>query len=240
MDSSPPLPDLPRGPVDSIPSAVTRLSAIAQALTPTDGLACFNAMYLIVTERLRTAVSSSGEFADPDFMDHLDVVFVNLYLAAIDAYRDDVATAPRCWADLFARRQDPHVAPMQFALAGMSAHITHDLPLAVVQTCHDLTTTPESGGHEQDYERVDAILGSLDQQVRESFETGALLDLDRAAAGLENVIGNVSIDALRQTAWESATALWHLRDDARLTRDFVDGLDDVAAAAGRVLMVPLL
>ncbi len=240
MDPTPALPPLPRGPVATIPDAVGRMTAIAAALPATDGLACFNAMYRIVTETLLSAVASSMEFADPAFMSHMDVVFVNLYLSAIDAYQDDPTTSPRCWSDLFARRSDTHVAPMQFALAGMSAHINHDLPLAVVQTCRDLSTAPDVGGHEEDYERVDTILGSLDQQVRESFETGVVLELDRAAAGLENVIGNVSIAALRQGAWESATALWHLRADERLSADFVRGLDDVAAAAGRTLMVPLL
>ena len=41
---------------------------------------------------------------------------------------------------MLANRSETHIAPMQFALAGMNAHINHDLPMAVVKTCEDLAT----------------------------------------------------------------------------------------------------
>ncbi len=86
---------------------------------------------------------------------------------------------------------------------------------------------------------MNSLLGALDQQIRESFETGVLLDLDRRAAGLENLVGGFAIDRAREAAWVSARALWRLRHDDRLSREYADGLDDVAAAAGRSLLVPL-
>ena len=197
-------------------------------------------MYLIVTEQVRSAVSTAAAFGDPTFMSHLDVVFVNLYLEAIDGFRADPPTAPRCWSALLSRRADPHVAPMQFALAGMSAHINHDLPIAVTTACADLGTAPEDGTHAADYDRVNRLLASLDQPIRESFESGAILELDRRAAGLENLVGDWAIDTARQAAWVSAEALWHLRHDHWLAKEYADGLDDAAALAGRSLMVPLL
>jgi len=216
------------------------MTSISEALPPTDGLACFNRMYLIVTEKVLSEVSTGGFFGDPVFMSHLDVVFVNLYLEAIDGFRAKPSTAPRCWSELLANRSDTHIAPMQFALAGMSAHINHDLPIAVVKTCEDLDTAPEQGAHAADFDKVNKILGALDQQIRESFETGVILDLDREAAGLENLIGGFAIDATRATAWVNALALWHLRHDSWLSREYTDGLDAAAALAGRSLMVPLL
>jgi Family of unknown function (DUF5995) len=239
--TSTPLPaDLPSGPVTTIAEAITRMAAIDQPLPPTDGVACFTRMYQIVTEKVLAAVSGYSEFGDPAFMTHLDVVFVNLFLGAIDGYRAVPPTAPRCWGDLFDNRSDSHVAPMQFALAGMSAHILHDLPLAVVQACEDLGTAPDQGTHAADYEKVNGLLGSLDQSIRESFETGVILDLDRKAAGLENVVGNFGIEAAREAAWVNALALWRLKDSHWLTKEYADGLDETAALAGRGMMVPLI
>jgi hypothetical protein len=37
------------------------------------------------------------------------------------------------------------IEPVQFALAGMNAHINHDLPLAMVSTCTALGTAPDVG-----------------------------------------------------------------------------------------------
>ncbi len=240
MANALPLPQLPSGPVSSIEEAITLMTSISQALPLTDGLACFNRMYLIVTEKVLSDVSTGTFFGDPVFMSHLDVVFVNLYLEAIDGFRAEPPTAPRCWSELLASRSDPHIAPLQFALAGMSAHINHDLPVAVVRTCADLDTAPEQGTHAADFDKVNAVLGGLDQQIRESFETGVILDLDRKAAGLENLAGNLAIDSAREAAWVNAVALWRLRHDSWLSREYVDGLDIAAAVAGRSLLVPLL
>jgi len=129
---------------------------------------------------------------------------------------------------------------MQFALAGMNAHINHDLPIAIVKTCEDLDTAPDQGTHAADFDKVNTVLGALDQQIRESFETGVILDLDRKAAGLENLVGNFGIDAARKTAWVNAVALWGLRCDAWLSRQYANGLDVAAALTGGSLMVPLL
>lgn len=240
MDRGSPLPDLPYGPVSSIVGAVTVMTSISEALPSTDGLACFNRMYLIVTETVLSEVSSGTVYGDPTFIAHLDVVFANLYLEAIAASRVEPSGAPRCWNELLANRSDPHIAPMQFALAGMSAHINHDLPIAVVKTCEDLDTAPDLDTHAADFDKVNKVLGRLDQQIRESFETGVILDLDRRAAGLENIVGNLAIDAARETAWVNALALWRLRHDAWLSREYTDSLDLAAALAGRSLMVPLL
>jgi hypothetical protein len=216
------------------------MTDISAALPPADGLACFNRMYLIVTQRVFAEVSNGAFYADPDFMFHLDVVFANLYLGAIDEFRADPPTAPHCWNDVIANRSDTHIAPMQFALAGMSAHIIHDLPIAVVKTCEDLGTAPDQGSHAADFEKVNTVLGALDQQIRESFESGVILDLDRKAAGLEDLIDNFGIEALRQAAWVSALALWDLRHDAWVSKEYAGGLDLAATLAEKPLLLPLI
>ena len=234
-----PLPPLPTGPVTSIPDAITRMQEIEAALPPGDGLACFNRMYLIVTQTLNEQVTQ-GFFHDPAFMEHLDIVFANLYLGAVDGFRSQPSTACRAWNVLFSRRSDSSVVPMQFALAGMNAHINRDLALAVVTGCRDLGTAPENGSHEADFDKVNRLLAALDAQIRQSFESGLILELDqRAAAGLENLVGNFGIDAARETAWVNAQALWHLRGIQFVYQQYLDGIDRTAAFAGRTLLLPL-
>ena len=238
--ASEPLPPLPTGPVTSISDAIARMQEIEAALPPADGLACFNRMYRIVTETVKAQVAQ-GFFHDPAFMEHLDIVFANLYLGAVDGFCSEPSTACRAWNALFSRRSDTSVLPMQFALAGMNAHINRDLAVAVVSACRDLGTSPESGSHEADFDKVNRLLGALDAQIRQSFESGLILELDqRAAAGLENLAGNFGIDAARETAWINAQALWHLRDISFIYKQYLDGMDRTAAFTGRALMIPLV
>lgn len=229
---------LPVQPVGSIDEAVACMQDIAAVLPATDGLACFNRMYLVVTETVRTQVTA-GFFADAAFMAQLDITFVNRYLAAISAYRSAPGSAPRAWRVLFDARTETGVAPMQFALAGMNAHIDYDLAAAVTTTCTQLGTQPDQGSHHADFEKVNRTLAALDKQVRESFEQGVVLDLDREFAGLEDLVGGFSISAARETAWVNAQVMWRLRDEPPLARSYLDALDRSVAFAGRALLVRL-
>ena len=240
MDQAAPLPHLPAGPVASVDRAIAVMTAVSAGLPPTDGLACFNRMYLIVTETVRSEVTAPGFYEDPAFMSALDVAFFNLYLEAVTGFAAVPPTAARCWSELLAQRADPHIAPLQFALAGMNAHINHDLPIAVVRTCQQRGTAPEQSSHAADFAKVNAVLGTLDQSIRQSFETGILLELDHRAAGLDDLVDNAGIAAARDVAWDNANALWRLRHDTRLSRDYTEGLGAAAALAGRTLLVPLL
>ena len=140
MSASLPIMDAP---VTSIAEAISRMEAIEAALPAADGIACFNRMYLDVTRQVNSQLGQ-GFFADPAFMTQLDVDFANLYFAAAGA-AGDPAAVPLAWRPLAERRAAAGIEPVQFALAGMNAHINHDLPLAVVSTCTALATSPEAG-----------------------------------------------------------------------------------------------
>lgn len=238
VDAPAPIGTLPVDPVGSIEEALARMRAIAAALPPADGLACFNRMYLIVTEAVRTQVSS-GFFEDAEFMTRLDVTFVNRYLAAINAYRVSPDRAPRAWRVLLDSRAAPGVAPMQFALAGMNAHINYDLAPALAQTCEDLDTAPDRAPHHADFDKVNRTLATLEPQVRESFEQGVLLELDRRFAGLDNLVDGFSITAAREAAWVNAEVLWRLRSTQVLAGSFLTTLDRTVGFAGRGLLIRL-
>jgi len=182
----PPLETPPRGQPTSIDDVVAQLTAIGQGLPPADGVAEFNRMYLQVTELVRDQVGG-GYFVTPAFVTRLDLVFAGIYLDAV------AATAPgTAWAPLFECRSGPGRLSIQYALAGMNAHINHDLPIAVGRTCRQLGLTPDSPGVAVDYARINGLLATVEQQVRESFLAGTALDVDKGyAAPVVNLVCNL-------------------------------------------------
>lgn len=69
---------------DPIVEIIHRMREIRDSLDPWGGLACFNRMYLQVTELVRQNLAE-GFFEDGDFVERLDVIFANLYFDNIDA-----------------------------------------------------------------------------------------------------------------------------------------------------------
>ncbi len=156
---------------------VDRLREISLALPEGDGAAVFNRIYLSVTERIAIELESGSTFRDKAFMAELDVRFAGLWFAAHDAA---VAgnKVPSAWAPLFEERSTPGILDIQYALAGMNAHIEHDLPLAVVATCRSRGVTPRRRSVREDYEAVNDILALAESEIRRSFlaEVGQHLD----------------------------------------------------------------
>ena len=69
----------------------------------------------------------------PAWLAELDVQFARLYLSALQGVllRQQI---PGCWRVLFGCRDQTSIARIQFALAGINAHINHDLSEAIVGT----------------------------------------------------------------------------------------------------------
>src|SRR6185436_21054921 len=111
----------------SIAEAVDIMTALDNELSDRDGVWWFNHLYLRVTLAVRDAVTTTT-FRDPLFLERLDVVFANLYFDAVAAGDADPQAAPSAWRPLFESRHKGGILSIQFALAGMNAHINRDLP----------------------------------------------------------------------------------------------------------------
>jgi Family of unknown function (DUF5995) len=222
-------------PVTSVAGAITRMEAIATALPAADGLACFNRMYLDVTGQVNSQLGQ-GFFADPAFMTYLDVAFANLYFAAVGT-AGDPAAVPLAWRPLVQQRAAAGIEPVQFALAGMNAHINHDLPVAVVSTCAALDTTPEAGAHLADYQKVDELLDAAEQSIRQSFESAPELAVDQHLSAVATLISNWSINSARDMAWTNSLLLWAVRDDPVAHGLFLNSLAASTELASRLLLV---
>jgi hypothetical protein len=232
-------PILARTPVTRVEDVLARMQEIDAALSRTDGVACFNKLYLAVTADV-IAAENAGKFANPAFLTALDVAFGNLYFDALRQLESG-APPPRAWTPLFAARSRADIAPLQFALAGMNAHINRDLPLALVET-FSLLAIPlaRPGAQADDYDRVNEVLAVTEAAIAQSYFTPLLEALHREADGLDDVVANWSVREARAAAWTNGAALWHLRGEATLSRDYLDALDGIVGFAGRGLLVPTM
>ncbi len=117
----------------------------------------------------------------------------------------------------------------------MNAHIQHDLPLAVVDTCRRRGCEPADV--EEDYHRVNGVLAGVEKAVREQLMPGP--DLLEYAEPLTHLLGTWSVEAAREGAWSAVRALWELRHLPGAARAFATALDGSVALLGRALLLPL-
>ncbi|MFH0516892.1 DUF5995 family protein [Streptomyces sp. M41] len=217
-------------PVDAI---ISRMRALDSTLPERDGVAVFNRVYLTVTEAVDRHIDR-GRFPDARAAITLDVRFAERYLAAVER-AEEARRPPACWRPLFQMRRHPGVRPLQFALAGINAHIGHDLPLAVVDACRSLGCEPVD--LEDEFERVGDLLVSLEERIREDLMPGP--DLLQIADPLTHLLGSWSLDRARDATWSAARALWALRRMPDLDEEFTERLDAAVGFAGRMMLTPL-
>ena len=225
-------------PVQSIEDAIARMTAIDESLPDSDGLKWFNRLYLRVTVSVGDAVRTAT-FNDPQFLATLDVVFANLYFAALSASLSDISAAPSAWRPMLQARHTPGIARIQFALAGMNAHINRDLPDGIVQSFAALGGDPLTDeAREQDFTSVNDILERVEQDVKSEFTTGIVGVVDRVGGRVDDTVAMWNVRAARSAAWTNAQVLWGLRTLPRLRDRFFKRLDGMVGMAGRGLLTP--
>ena len=210
------------------------MEAILSPLAPADGIACFTRLYLAVTRGVQGRLAGIA-FEDPGFLTRLDVHFAELFFAALEH-------PTRAWTPLFDARSRKGIAPLQFALAGMNAHINRDLPVALVATCQEAGLSLEEGTPQHaDYVRVNTVLAEVEREVKAQYLTGRLRTLDRLVHRvhrIDDVVAMWDVARARDAAWVNAEALWALRGERSLSQAWLDTLDATVGFAGRGLLVP--
>jgi hypothetical protein len=212
------------------------MQQIDAVLPVADGLSCFNRVYLDITRQVKGQVTA-GFFADAAWLGHLDVVFANIYFSAVNAVTQTPHNLPEAWAPLLESRLEAGIYPIQFALAGLNAHINHDLAIAVVHTCVDLGSAPDAASHHDDYQKVDAILDGCEQAIRQSFESEAFRSADQRARAVLNLVSNWSLNSARDGAWDTAVGLWAARDIRPVEDLIMNSVARTVAMASRCLLV---
>ena len=165
-----------------------------------------------------------------------------VFLGAPSALQTSLSggTPPECWRVLFDNRAQPAITRLQFALAGINAHINHDLAEAVVATCQATGTTPDFGGPRyDDYTAVNATLETLIETAKHTLNVRLLGDALPPFARLEDTVAGWKVWAARELAWRNAGHLWHLRSSPLMVSTFEEMLDGFTTVIGKGLMVPI-
>jgi hypothetical protein len=229
---------LDAAPVRSVEEAIRLMKAIDDVLPDDDGVKWFNRLYLRVTENVGTALVQT-QFRDPAFLTALDVIFANLYFSALTAGLTSAEAAPAAWRPLLQSRRSPGIARIQFALAGMNAHINRDLPEGIVQSFIALGGDPLTDDRrEQDFDSVNAILERVEGQVKTEFTVGAIGVIDRLGGPVDDAVAMFKVKAARSAAWTNAQVLWGLRPVPQLRARFFSKLDGLVGLTGRGLLQP--
>jgi len=237
------LPVLETAPARDVEGVLQIMDGIEQALAPggvlTDGIGWFNRLYRTVTQAVVQAVKSNV-FDNGPYILALDVEFANLYFSALGAFvRDDRSPrVPRAWWPVFVGHERTDVFPIQFALAGMNAHINRDLPVALTSVWNATTLKlPDRAEQKVDYERVNHVLTAVEKEVKEWFLTGPWAVADETLNGLDDVIAMFSVVEAREAAWAQGEALHALNGpDGVVGGKYLEALDGMVGLAGRGLL----
>jgi hypothetical protein len=220
----------------SIPEVLQVLQTIDATCADGDGLKWFNWLYLSVTQAVENRVAAGG-FNDPQWLAGLDMQFAALYFSALHAALTG-ASCPGSWETLFARRDQVEIARIQFALAGMNAHINHDLPLAIVATCKDANTVPQHWTPQyNDYTALNTTLDGLIDTAKKNLNVRLLGGPLPVVSHLEDLIAAWNFADFREEAWRHAESIWQ---DFALAADILEGtIETVTAFASEALLVPV-
>lgn len=218
---------------DTIADVMARMEAIDAALANNDGLKWFNRLYLTVTQQVDLK-PPGGAWQDPQWLLGLDVVFARYYFGAIRGYLAGTGI-PSSWSALFESRFTAGIDRIQFALAGMNAHINHDLAQALVDTDAALGVVPALNGPEHaDYEAVNTLLATVMPETLTMLATDTLGVLAEDTGKIGRLLASWDIVKARELAWDFAN---HLRGLSGVVRQAaLDAQDAVTGALGRAIL----
>ncbi len=223
------------------PATIADVLAIMQSidnlLPGGDGLKWFNLLYMMVTQQVDTNPPAGG-WKNAAWLTRLDVVFAQFYFTAISDWLSQSSKVCSSWKALFEARFRPGIDRIQFALAGMNAHINHDLALALLRTDDDLHRVPDKTSPEHaDFETVNGQLEATLPQALQFLATGVLGELAQDTGKIGKLLAIWSVREARDLAWDFAD---HLRSLTGIVYDSaLAAQDQLTGALGRSLLLPV-
>jgi|tagenome__1003787_1003787.scaffolds.fasta_scaffold20571461_2 hypothetical protein len=196
--------------VVAVLSAIRDLSAEDIVRPEVDGISCFSRLYTIITQNVLDTVEGrkpKRAFRDPEFLTLLDLEFAKRYIAAVKEYEVEGGRPPRSWNVLFERRREAGIGHVNFAAAGVNAHVNFDLTFALLETWKRF---PPNADRRSDYDQVNEIFAEEMDQLREDFDA-FLAEVAPDGSAVDR-FGNAASDLLvritRALAWEAAEEVW--------------------------------
>ncbi len=225
----------------TIPDVIALMDKIHELLGQDDGIWWFNSLYRRVTLAIQ-ADYERDKWRHPAWLMHLDVEFAQLYFQAIECWLAQSEDVPRAWTPLFNWRYDTKISPVQFALAGVNAHINRDLALAVVAACKRTKTIPKRGTPEEhDYVRINEILEEVEVEAMQEMARGVLKIVSKRVNPLDKKLAMTFIGWARDIAWNNAESYWRWTETAPNAEEaarVIKNMDRISERMGRGILFP--
>lgn len=228
-------------PGESIRELIERMGAIGQRFDPSDARRFFHDTYTRTTKAVAHELSTGalGGFLDHKWVEEWDIVFADLYLAAVKAW--DLGEAPGPWKVAFATARDrPSLPPLRHVLFGINAHVNYDLPQALLGVITDREFDDPSlvARRARDHEHIDVVLASRVTAEDRSLE-GARTLVDRLLTPLNRAGTKRFLKEAREKVWRNAFALSRARREGDETyRRRLKELEGLCAARVTDLVAP--
>jgi hypothetical protein len=218
----------------TVDEVLAKMQQIDGVLADNDGLKWFNRLYMMVTEEVDLRPASTWK--DAVWLDKLDVVFAGLYFKAVASFVSQSADAPNAWDALMEARFRGGIDRVQFALAGMNAHINHDLALALIATNQFSNINPNRLSPQYvDYDAVNQLLRDLTPRALNVLATGILGQLAQDTGKVGRLLAFWNIVKARDLAWDYAD---HLRQVSGIQRQIgLSAQDQITGVLGRAILV---
>jgi hypothetical protein len=218
----------------TIEDVISVMQQIDQALADSDGLKWFNRLYMMVTQEVDLHPPTGG-WKDPAWLMKLDVVFADFYFKALAAFLSSSSDAPNAWDALMEARFRGGIDRIQFALAGMNAHINHDLALALLETDRQMNVVPSYDSPQHvDYEAVNGLLETVMPAELQMLATDVLGQLAQDTGKIGRLLAFWNVCKARDLAWDFAD---HLRGLNTLTRPVaMSAQDQLTGVLGRAIL----
>jgi hypothetical protein len=217
----------------TIEQVIEIMQQIDDCISNSDGLKWFNRLYLSVTQQVD--LQPVGYWKDPSWLMSLDIVFAGFYLRALAGLLSDDLSVPSSWTAMYEARSRPGVDRIQFALAGMNAHINHDLALALLAVDAQTGVVPGPASPQHvDYQAVNFLLNSMMPSALQMLASDTLGVLAEDTGKVGRLLAFWDICQVRDIAWDFAN---HLRDlSGPIRQAALDAQDQMTGVLGRAIL----
>lgn len=186
-----------------------RLEALAQRLDKRrialeqarDSRCVFTCAYVLITRRIALGVPSAG-YVDAGWVIDLAEAFAGLYLDALDASAAG-RSAGGAWDCVFDAIDRRHSSVLEDLVFSMTAHIIHDLPLALERVGLD----GQDGSHIHDFHAVNRAMGDGIDEIETAISKRYapwVRWLDHLGRPYSRILSNYGIRVARGLAWYNA------------------------------------
>lgn len=180
--------------------------------------AVFALAYLRTTQTYLETTQTPGFYGDPQFVNHEESVFAELYFDAYDAWEaGHVERVPPSWRIAFRAADNREVSGTGDLLLGMNAHVNRDLPFTLAAIG---LVAPDGSSRKPDHDRINVMLNRVIEPLlaEEAARFDPRMETVRTPYGVGYTGLMQMLLTWREAAWRHAEELVAAPDEASRAR----------------------